>query len=150
MNAHVKQDGLKLTGRVKVFLNDKLVRDVKNLVVTEGKEWIADRMQQDTGSAVMGWMTIGTGTTAVVVGDSTCETQAHHQALTTSGGVVAGAVITFASTFAAGDGTGAITEACITNNTTVDTGDMLARTVFGVVNKAAGDTMTISWSVTIS
>jgi hypothetical protein len=144
-----KFDELKVTGHLKIFLNGKKVRDIDNLVVTEGKEWIASRMQGVT-DAVMGWMTIGTGTTAAVVGDSTCETQVFHQALTVSGGSVAGAVITFATTYAAGDGTGAITEACITNNTTVDTGDMLARTVFGVVNKAAGDTMTISWSVTIS
>ena len=139
-----------LKGRVKIHLNGKLIRDIKNLVVTEGLEWVADRMQQDTGSAVMGWMTIGTGTTAAAVGDTTCETQAAHQALTTSGGVVAGAVITFASTFAAGTGTGAITEACITNNVTVDTGDMLARTVFSVINKGALDTMTISWAITVS
>ena len=144
------QEHIKMTGRVRIAMNGEVVRDIKNLVVTEGKEWIADRMQQDTGSAVMGWMTIGTGTTAAAVGDSTCETQAAHQALTTSGGVVVGAVITFASTFAAGVGTAAITEACITNNTTVDTGDMLARTVFAAINKGALDTMTITWDITIS
>jgi hypothetical protein len=144
------QELIKMTGRVRIAMNGEIVRDIKNLVVTEGKEWIADRMQQDTGSAVMGWMTIGTGTTAAAVGDSTCETQSAHQALTTSGGVVAGAVITFASTFAAGVGTAAITEACITNNTTVDTGDMLARTVFAAINKGALDTMTITWDITIS
>lgn len=143
-------DKLRVTGRVKIHLNGKLVRDIPNLVVTEGKEWIANRMQTDAPPAVMGWMTIGTGTTAAAAGDSTCETQVAHQALTVSGGSVAGAVITFASTFAAGTGTGAITEACITNNTTVDTGDMLARTVFSVINKGALDTMTISWAITIS
>lgn len=143
------RDSIKLTGKVKIFLNEKLVREIDNLVVTEGKEWIASRMQGVT-DAVMGWVTIGTGTTAAVIGDSTCETQVFHQALSVSGGSVAGAVITFAATIAAGDGTGAITEACITNNTTVDTGDMLARTVFPVVNKGALDSMTISWAITIS
>ncbi len=142
-------DKVKLTGKVTISLNDEVVQETTNLVVTEGKEWIASRMQGVT-DAVMGWMTIGTGTTAAVIADSTCETQVAHQALTVSGGTVAGAVITFATTYAAGTGTGAITEACITNNTTVDTGDMLARTVFSVVNKGALDTMTISWAVTIS
>ena len=144
------QELIKMTGRVRIAMNGEIVRDIKNLVVTAGKSWIADRMQQDTGSAVMGWMTIGTGTTAAAVGNTTLETQAFHQALTISGGAVTANVITFAATIGAGDGTAAITEAGIFNNVTVDTGDMLARTVFAVVNKGALDTMTITWDITIS
>ncbi len=138
------------SGLVTISLNDKIVQIVPNLITTAGKEWIADRMQQDTGSAVMGWMTVGTSSTAAAIGDTGCTTQIFHQALTTSGGVVAGAVITFATTIAPGDGTGAIAEASISNNVTVDTGDCLAHTVFAVINKGALDTMTISWAVTIS
>ena len=146
------QEQIKMTGRVKIAMNGEIVRDIKNLVVTAGKSWIADRMQQDsgTGKAVMGWMTIGTGTTAAAVGNTTLETQAFHQALTISGGAVTANVITFATTIGAGDGTAAITEAGIFNNATVDTGDMLARTVFAVINKGALDTMTITWDITIS
>ncbi len=144
-----KNDAIKLTGKLTISLNNKVVQVVDNLVVTAGKEWIASRMQS-AGDAVMGWMTIGTGTTAAVIGDTTCETQAFHQALSVSGGAVSGAIVTFVATFAAGDGTGAITEAGIFNNATVDTGDMLARTVFAVVNKGAGDAMTISWAITVS
>ena len=58
------------------------------------------------------------------------------------------AMITFEETYAAGVGTGAITEAGIFNDPT--TGTMLARTVFATVNKGAADVMTISWDVTIS
>ena len=137
------------SGLVTISLNDKIVRTAPNLITTAGKEWIADRMQQGTAS-VMGWMTIGTSSTAAAIGDTGCTTQIFHQALTVSGGVVAGAVITFASTIAAGSGTGAIVEASVNNNVTVDTGDCLAHTVFTVVNKGALDTMSISWAVTIS
>ena len=142
------QDGIALTGKLTISLNDEIVQETENLVVTAGKEWVAARMK-DT-STVMTHMGVGTGTTAAVIANTALETQHGdgRQTLTTSGGSVAGAVITFHRTFAAGNQTGAITEAGIFNHATA--GDMLARTVFGVVNKGALDTMTISWAVTIS
>ena len=45
-------------------------------------------------------------------------------------------------------GTGAITEAGILN--AGSGGTLLCRTVFSVVNKASSDSMTITWTVTIS
>jgi len=141
------KDKVKVTGNLEISLNGKVVRKIKNLVVTAGKEWIASRMQ-GVADSVMTHMAIGTGSTAAVIGDTTLETELARGALTVSGGSVAGAVITFATTYAAGTGTGAITEAGIFNDATV--GDMLARTVFSVVNKGAADSMTLNWSVTIS
>ena len=142
------QDGIALTGKLTISLNDEIVQETNNLVVTAGKEWVAARMK-DT-STVMTHMGVGTGTTAAVIANTALETQHGdgRQTLTTSGGTVAGAVITFHRTFAAGNQTGAITEAGIFTAST--SGTMLARTVFGVVNKSALDTMTISWAVTIS
>ena len=141
------QDSVVLKGKLSISLNGKLVREDKNLVVTAGKGWIASRMQGVT-DGVMTHMAIGTGGVAAAVGDTTLGTQLVRQVLTTSGGVVAAAVITFATTYAAGTGTGAITEAGIFNHASA--GDMLARTVFATVNKGAADSMTISWDVTIS
>ena len=142
------QDGIALTGKLTISLNDEIVQETNNLVVTAGKEWVAARMK-DT-STVMTHMGVGTGTTAAVIANTALETQHGdgRQTLTTSGGTVAGAVITFHRTFAAGNQTGAITEAGIF--TAATGGTMLARNVFGVVNKGALDTMTISWAVTIS
>ena len=138
---------VKLTGKLVISLNGEIVQIVNNLVVTAGKDWIASRMQGVVDS-VMTHMAIGTGTTAAVIGDTTLETEITRDTLAVSGGVVVDNVITFTATFAAGDGTGAITEAGPFNHATV--GDMLARTVFAVVNKGALDSMTIAWSVTIS
>ena len=56
--------------------------------------------------------------------------------------------IVYVDTFAAGTGTGAITEAGIFNASSG--GTMLCRTVFSVVNKGASDAMTITWTVTVS
>ena len=140
------QDGIALTGKLTISLNDEIVRETENLVVTAGKEWVTARMKNT--STVMTHMAIGTGTVAAAIANTTLGTELARQALTTSGGTVAGAVITFATSYAAGTGTGAITEAAILN--AASAGTMLARTVFGVVNKGALDTMTISWAVTIS
>ena len=141
------RDTFILTGKLSISLNGKLVREEKNLVVTAGKEWIAARMK-DT-STVMTHMGVGTGTTAAVIANTDLETVTGARlALTDSGGIVAGSVITFACTYPAGAHTAAITEAGIFTAST--SGTMLARTVFTVVNKGALDSMTISWAVTIS
>lgn len=142
------QDGIALTGKLTISLNDEIVQETNNLVVTAGKEWVAARMKNT--STVMTHMGVGTGTTAAVIANTALETQHGdgRQTLTTSGGSVSGAVITFHRTFAAGNQTGAITEAGVF--TAATGGTMLCRTVFGVVNKGALDTMTISWAVTIS
>jgi len=141
------QDAVSLTGKLSISLNGAVVKEVTNLVVTAGKGWIASRMNA-ASAGVMTHMAVGTGSTAAAVANTTLGTELARQALTTSGGTVAGAVITFATTYAAGAGTGAITEAGVFN--AAASGTMLARTVFSVVNKGALDTMTISWAVTIS
>ena len=136
-----------LTGKLSISLNGELVRETKNLVVTAGKTWIAARMK-DT-STVMTHMGVGTGTTAAVIANTDLETVKEARlALSVSGGTPVANVITYAATFPAGAHTDAITEAGIF--TAVTSGTMLARTVFTVVNKGAGDSMTISWDVTIS
>jgi len=56
--------------------------------------------------------------------------------------------VVYVSTFAAGAATGAVTEAGIFNASTA--GDMLCRTVFAVINKAADDTVEITWTITLS
>ena len=141
------QDGIALTGKLTISLNDEIEQETDNLVVTAGKEWVTARMK-DT-STVMTHMGIGTGDTAAVIANTDLETvESPRLALSVSGGTVAGAVITYAATFPAGDHDGAITEAGIF--TAVTSGTMLARTVFTVVNKGNLDSMTISWAVTIS
>ena len=168
-------------------------------------------------------MAIGTGTTTAAAAQTALTTELERNALTVSGGTVSTNTIVYAATYAAGDGTGAITEAGIfdtvgskvddititvggsgyasapsvtfsapTSGTTAtgtavltggvvtsititnvgsgytaaptitidgaatatatmkEGGDMLARTKFDVVNKGAADSMTITWTITVS
>lgn len=144
------QENLTMTGRLKieVFNPDgslKDSREIDNLVVTVGKNFIASRMV-GTASGVMSHMAVGTGTTSPVVGNTTLETEIARVALTS--GAASGAVATYAATFGAGTGTGAITEAGILN--AGSGGTLLCRTTFAVVNKGSADAMTITWTVTVS
>ena len=138
-------DGLKLTGKLKIALNGEIVQEIDNLVVTDGKEYVASRMKDATATA-MSHMAIGSGSTAAAAGNSALGSQLGRVALTSTN--VSGAVVTYVATFAAGTGTGAVTEAGILNASSA--GDLLCRTVFSVVNKGASDSMTITWTVTVS
>jgi len=138
------QDNLKMKGRLQVSLNGEVVRDIDNLVVTAGKNYVADRMKNN--SSVMSHMAIGSGTTAAAAGNTALGTQLGRVSLTSS--TVSNAVVTYVASFAAGTGTGAVTEAGIL--TAASNGTMLCRTVFSVVNKGSADSMTITWTVTVS
>tara|TARA_R100000541_G_scaffold27069_1_gene36401 strand:- start:806 stop:1234 length:429 start_codon:yes stop_codon:yes gene_type:complete len=138
------QDNLKMKGRLQVSLNGDVVRDVDNLVVTAGKGYVADRMKNN--SSVMSHMAIGSSATSAAAGNTALGTELGRVSLTSS--AVSGAVVTYIATFAAGTGTGAVTEAGIL--TAASGGTMLCRTVFSVVNKGSADSMTITWTVTVS
>ena len=88
-------DTVSLTGKLAISLNGTVVQEVNNLVVTAGKGWIASRMNS-ASAGVMTHMAVGTGTTAAALTDKTLGTELVRQVLTTSGGTVAGAVVTFA------------------------------------------------------
>ena len=145
-----KNDETKATGKLTVEIKDKHgrvkdTREVKNLVVDTGLAFIASRMKDATATA-MSHMGIGTGNTAAAAGDTSLGTEAARVSLTST--TVTSNAVAYVASFAAGTGTGAITEAGILNG--ASGGTLLCRTVFSVVNKAASDSMTITWTVTIS
>jgi hypothetical protein len=137
-------DGLRLTGALTISLNGVVVQETNNLVVTAGKNWVADRMND--ANTVMTHMALGTSTTAAAAGQTALVSELDRNALTST--TVSTNTVAYAATWAAGDGTGAITEAGIFD--AASSGDMLARTVFSVVNKGASDSITITWTITIS
>ncbi len=144
------KDETKATGKLTVEIKDKdgKVKDTRqltNLVVSDGLDFIASRMKDATATA-MSHMAIGTGSTAAASGDSALGTEAARQALTST--TVNNNAVSYVASFAAGTGTGAITEAGILN--AGSSGTLLCRTVFSVVNKGASDSMTITWTITIS
>lgn len=142
-------DHLKITGAVQICLFNKDgslkdTREIKNLVVTSGKEFIAARM---VGTPTeMSHMAIGAGATAAAAGQTALVSELGRVALSTE--TSSGAVVTYIANFPAGTGTGAVVEAGIFNASS--SGTMLCRTVFSVVNKGVDDAMSITWTITVS
>jgi hypothetical protein len=145
------KDDLKLSGEVTLVLKDsngnvKQTKTIKNLVVTAGLNFITSRMQ-NASKGIMSHMGLGSGTVAAAAGDTDLGSLlGSREAIDTD--LVSGNTVTYVCTFEAGDATGAITEAGIFN--AVSGGDMLCRTVFSAVNKAASDSLAITWVVTLS
>ena len=116
---------------------------VKNKVVDVGAAFIASRMIGNT-PAVVSHMAIGQGTTPAAAADTALESELGRATVTTSRN---GNTVTYTAIFAAGVGTGAITEAGLFN---ADAGgEMPCRSVFGTKTKTPTDVITISWDVTI-
>ena len=140
------------TGELKIVVTApdgtvKQEQEVKNLVVTAGLGFIASRMKDATATA-MSHMAIGTSSTAAAAGNTTLGTESARVALTST--TVTAAAVAYVATFPAGTPASltAITEAGLFNASSA--GTMLCRTVFQVVNKDAGDTMSITWTVTMA
>lgn len=143
---------IKASGALKILVTaaDGTVKhdqEVKNLVVTTGLGFIASRMRDATAS-VMSHMAIGTGSTAAAAGQTGLGTESARVALAST--TVTGNQVTYVATFPAGTPATltAITEAGIFNAGSA--GTMLCRTVFAAVNKDVNDTLSITWTVTIS
>ena len=143
-------DGLKLRGDVALVLRDKngnvkQERKINNLIVNTGLNFICDRMKND--ETAMSHMALGSGSTAAAAGDTTLGSQlGSREALDSD--TVSSNTITYTSSFEAGDATGAVTEAGIFN--AASGGTMLCRTVFAVVNKSADDSLSVTWTITLT
>jgi hypothetical protein len=142
-------DSVRLTGRVHVELfgaDGKLKYEqiVDNLVVTAGKNHVADQLSSAPGGAAMSHMAVGTGAGAPAAGDTALTTENDRNALTSR--TDAANVVTYVGDWAAGDATATLTEAGIFNAGAA--GTMLARATIAVT-KGASDTLKITWTVTI-
>jgi len=148
-------DVIKITGKVALLLTDsdgqvKESREIPNLVVTAGKVFIAAAMAKTTVNtpAAMTHMAVGTTNTAPAIGDTTLAAEVAASRTALSSSTPSSNTIAYACTFGPGVGTGALVEAGIFNASSA--GTLLCRTVFSVINKAAGDTLTITWTITVS
>lgn len=144
---------MRAAGRVHIQLFDqngnlKEEQTVKNLVVDDGLEHIADRLGASSPATRMSHMEVGTGTTAPAAGDSALETAIASSRVALTSQTVSTNTVEYVGDFPAGTGTGAVTEAGVFNASS--SGTLLCRTTFSVVNKGAADTLKITWTLTVS
>ena len=143
-------ESIKVKGNLEVLLLDengikKDYRKVDNLVVAVGKDVIAARLLGNT-LAVMSHMAVGTSATAAATSQTALGGEVGRVALDSS--TRSSNTLTYIATFPAGTGTGSLAEAGILN--AASTGNMLCRTTFSTVSKAAGDTVVVTWNVTVA
>lgn len=140
---------IKMTGDLIVRKFDEQLNlleqiEVNNLVVTTGKEYIAQRIASNDID-VMSHMAIGSNNTTASLGNTQLIAQL---GITPIDSVdVLGTVVTYSATFAPGVGTGNIVEAGIFNSDT--SGTMLCRTTFPVIVKEATTTISITWNISV-
>jgi hypothetical protein len=126
--------------------NIKKEMKVTNQVQTAMKTHVADALS-DQGETAMGWMAIGTGT-GQAVGDNTLATENDRRALDNSTPSHSGAVVTYHRTFAAGEGTGTMTEAGVFNDASAGTMGLYDDSISFA--KGASDSLELTWTLTIS
>jgi hypothetical protein len=142
------KDNFALTGALTISLNNKVVQKTENVVVDTGKTWVASLMGTVSGTGVDGIAEMGVGTsgTTAAAGDGNTPLEAVvYTAVDTP--TISDTSVTYVASFAAGIGPVAgIEEAGLFTTA----GTMLARTDFDVINKGTSDTMTITWTITVS
>ncbi len=117
-------------------------RFIHNTVTTAGKAGFADQVLASPTLAKMGWMAIGTSSPgATLLGTETARV-----AFTSK--TRSSAVVTVVGDYAAGTGTGAITEAGTFDVVTANTVNMWMSASFAAINKGASDTLKITWTLT--
>lgn len=115
---------------------------VANTVTTAGRNGAADQLLASPTLGKPTHMAIGTGSP----GASALGTELDRNALTSK--TRSNAVVTMVGDWAAGDGTGAITEAGVFDAASL--GNMWLSASFSVINKGASDTLQITWTLTFA
>lgn len=140
------KDNINATGFVVLEVRgpDGAVKETRkaNTVTTAGKAGIADQVLASPSLGKPTHMAVGTGSPS----GSALGTELDRNALTSK--TRSGAVVTMVGDWAAGDGTGAITEAGIFDASS--SGNMWCSASFGTLTKNAADTLKITWTLTIS
>jgi hypothetical protein len=146
------EEGMKIKGAITLLLT-KASGEVEvvhkdNIIVGGGFDFVADAIgNASTRPGVMGWIAVGTGSTAAASTQTALVTELKRNAATYAH--TAGTkVFTFTASFLAGDATGAITEAGVFNASS--SGTMFDRVVFPVVNKGSDDSLTAVFTFTMS
>lgn len=148
------QEALKLSGKyiATVYGPDgsaKQTVEGKNVVCTNGKEWLASFLSSAAAAAAtmtQRYIAVGTGTSSESAADTGLGTEvARHTGVVS---YVSNQIYQVTATFATNSAVGAITEYGLFSSNTA--GTMLSRDVESVVNVSATDTLKVIYQLTLS
>lgn len=142
---------MKLSGRVHLILRDefgniKMEQESGNLITTAGKAIVAAGLIV-APTVVFNYIACGTSNTAATVGQTALIGTELARVATTSSNPTSTTTLLSAA-FGAGVGTGTIEELGIFSAAAA--GTMFSRYLSGTFVKAAGDSLTVSWTITVS
>lgn len=124
-------------------------RQGDNVVTTVGKEFIASFFNSAVAAAATftgKYVAIGTNSVAESASDTSLGTEVSRSTGTAS--YISGQIFQVRATFAAGSGTGAITEYGVYSSNSA--GTLISRDTESAINKSASDTLTVVWQLTVS
>lgn len=144
-------DNAGISGRFHIVLKGsdgqiKEERDIKNVITTAGKTFLAAWLAAASQAAPwMNYIGVGTGSTSVSATDTALEAELTRKAaaLTSTTNVWQAQVV-----FAAGEGTGLITESGVLS--AASAGTLMSHQTFAAVNKGALDSLQITWQITFA
>lgn len=150
----MKSDAVTLKGKYFVTLYGpggevKEQAETENVVTSVGKEWLASFLSSAAAAAATNtakYAVIGTDSTAEAVGNTALGTEASRHTGTVS--YVSNAIFQVTATFAAGSGTGDIVEYGVYTSSTG--GTLISRATKSAIAKAASDTLTVVFQLTLS
>lgn len=144
--------GLSGEWHIQVYDSEGRLKDERrghNVITSNGKEALASYLRSAAVSVVTNpfvQVAIGTNTTSEAASDTALGTELARTTGTAT--YTSGAIYEVRATFAAGTGTGAITEYGLFNSSA--NGTMLSRDVEAVINKGASDTLVTTLQITLS
>jgi hypothetical protein len=143
---------VKVKGSMRAILKkgngDIFVHAKDNIIVASGFDFMADAIGNSAARpACMGYIAVGTGTTAAAAGQTALLAETARQAANYAH-TANTQVFSFSTTFNPGVATAAITEAGVLNAAAA--GTLYDRVVFAVINKGANDTLTQTFNFTMS
>lgn len=141
------EETVRLRGDLDIYLGDTLVREVRNTVVTVGKNYLTSILASGASFDAY-WMQLGIGTTAVTLGDTALENPKGTRVGGTKGS--SGNILTVEAVFVSGNPSTDenISEAALFSASSG--GTMFARSVFAAIPKPTVDSLRIIWSITVS
>lgn len=143
------RSGIKVKGKVNIKVLDSgnnIVeeRNIDNLVVTVGKNYIASRIYDDSTDA-MSHMAIGSSQTVQTLNDTTLMQEIVRSAFYSV--TVTNENVEYVATFAPGATSRSISEAGILN--AASAGTLLCRTTFPPITQSTSQTIAISWVLSV-
>ena len=163
MEQNLKQEGAKLKGFIVIDHFDNsgnLIESVEtpNALTNVGFAEVAGLINSDQSGShtAFDYIAVGTGTTAATATDTTLVTEETENGLTRASGTgtrvtenVANDTSQILKSFSC-SGSVAVTESGVFNETGTDAGIMLCRQTFSAINVADGDTLQITWKITVA